>query len=101
VTLGAFCLILPHIQSWDEVIIKASPCCPNSNTSLSSHSIASLEPSLLVVLRNCPGVDWRRQLDSKCLGGEVRGDLGLCDMVNSNGDLEGSGQVWNSIGIIV
>jgi hypothetical protein len=33
--------------------------------------------------------------------GKVKGDLGLCDMVNSDGDLEGSGQVWNSIGIIV
>jgi hypothetical protein len=53
------------------------------------------------VLRNCPGVDWRRQLDSKRLEGKVRGDLGLCDMFNSNGDLEGSGQVWDSVGIIV
>jgi hypothetical protein len=53
------------------------------------------------LLRNCPGVDWRRQLDSRSLEGKVKGDLGLCDMVDSDGDLEGSGQVWNSIGIIV
>jgi hypothetical protein len=32
---------------------------------------------------------------------QSRGDLGLCDMVNSNEDLEGSGPVWNSIGMIV
>ena len=47
---------------------------------------------MLILLQNCPGVDWRRQLDSKCLDGGVKGDLGLCDIVDSNGDLEGSGQ---------
>lgn len=48
----------------------------------------------------CDGIilaqNWRRQLNSKRLVGGVRVNLGLCDMVESDGDLERPGQVWSS-----
>jgi len=41
-------------------------------------------PHFLALLRNCPGVAWRRQLDSRSLCWQVKEDLELCDMVDSS-----------------